>query len=68
MSTQYKVIGDCFCFTSGHKARKIESHLNGLTAQGWEFVALDPVMVFGCDVGFYLVLKRVPTSSAPTES
>lgn len=68
MSTQYKVISDCFCFTSAHKARKIENHLNSLTAQGWEFVALDPVMVMGCDVGFYLVLKRVPASSAPTEA
>ena len=68
MSTQYKVISDCFCFTSGQKARKIENHLNSLTAQGWEFVALDPVMVFGCDVGFYLVLKRVAASSAPTEA
>ncbi|HBB95447.1 MAG TPA: hypothetical protein DC054_08645 [Blastocatellia bacterium] len=68
MSTQYKVISDCFCLTSGSKARKIESHLNSLTAQGWEFVALDPVMVMGCDVGFYLVLKRVAASSAPTEA
>ena len=68
MSMQYKVISDCFCLTPGSKARKIENHLNSLTAQGWEFVALDPVMVFGCDVGFYLVLKRVAASSAPTES
>lgn len=67
MSTEYKVISDCLCFTSGQKARRIESHLNSLTAQGWEFVALDPVMVMGCDVGFYLVLKRVAASSAPTE-
>ena len=68
MSTQYKVISDCFCLTSWSKARKIEHHLNSLTAQGWEFVALDPVMVMGCDVGFYLVLKRVAASGAPTES
>ena len=68
MSTQYKVISDCFCLTSGSKARKIENRLNSLTAQGWEFVALDPVIVLGCDVGFYLVLKRVPASSAPTQS
>jgi len=68
MSTQYKVISDCFCLTSGQKARKIENYLNSLTAQGWEFVALDPVMVMGCDVGFYLVLRRVAASSAPTES
>ena len=68
MSIQYKVISDCFCLTSGQKERKIENHLNSLTAQGWEFVALDPVMVMGCDIGFYPVLKRLPAYGAPTEA
>ena len=58
MAKQYKVISDCLCLTSRHKARKIESHLNKHSAGGGEFFALDPVIVFGCDVGFYLVLKR----------
>jgi hypothetical protein len=67
MATQYKVISDCLCLTSRHKARKIESHLNTHSADGWEFVALDPVIVFGCDVGFYLVLKRIAPESMPTQ-
>ena len=58
MATQYKVISDWLCLTTGQKARKIESHLNRLSAEGWEFVTLDAVMFFGNDVGFYLVLKR----------
>ena len=40
------------------KARKIESHLNSLSAEGWEFVALEAVMFFGNDIGFYLVLRK----------
>ena len=58
MTTQYKVISDWLCLTTGQKARKIEGHLNHLSTEGWEFVALDAVMVFGFDVGFYLILKR----------
>ena len=66
MSTEYKVISDWLCLTAGHKARKIEDHLNGLSVEGWEFVALDPLTVLGFDIGFYLVLKR--SSSASTNS
>ena len=58
MTTEYKVISDWLCWGPGHKARKIEKHLNSLSAMGWEFVALDPVMIFGNDAGFYLVLRR----------
>lgn len=58
MTTQYKVICDWFCLTAGHKAAKIERHLNNHSAKGWEFIALDPVTVLGFDIGFYLVLKR----------
>ena len=58
MSEEYKVISDWFCLTARHKARKIETHLNRLSADGWEFVALDPVLVLGFDLGFYLVVKR----------
>jgi hypothetical protein len=65
MATQYKVISEWLCFTTAGKARKIERHLNTLSAEGWEFVALDAVTWLGCDLGFYLVLKRVgPQSSA----
>jgi len=64
MRTEYKVISDWLCLTSAHKARKIERILNSLSADGWEFAALDPVLVLGFDVGFYLVLKRpAPESS-----
>ena len=58
MATQYKVISDWLCLTTRQKAMKIERHLNRLSAEGWEFVALDPAMFFGNDVGFYLILKR----------
>ena len=58
MATEYRVISDWLCLTAGHKARKIESHLNNLSAEGWEFVALDSVTVLGFDLGFYLILKR----------
>jgi len=40
------------------KARRIEAHLNRLSAEGWSFVALNPFIFLGFDVGFYLVLKR----------
>ena len=68
MATQYRVISDWRCLSAGHKAKKIERHLNNLSAEGWEFVALDSMTVFGFDVGFYLVLKRPSpqtTSSQP---
>jgi len=65
VSTQYKVISEWLCFTAAHKARKIEGYLNTLSAEGWEFLALDSVTWLGCDLGFYLVLKRaVPQSSS----
>jgi len=58
MADEYKVISEAFCFTTGRKARKIEANLNKLSAEGWQFAALDSVLVLGFDVGFYLVLKR----------
>lgn len=58
MATQYKVISDRLVLTTRQKARKIESHLNHLSTEGWEYVVLDTVMVFGFDVGFYLILKK----------
>ena len=58
MPTEYRVISEWLCLSVGHKARKIEGYLNNLSAEGWEFVALDAVTVLGCDIGFYLVLKR----------
>ena len=58
MAIEYKVISDWLCLTSAHKAGKIEGVLNRLSADGWEFVALDPVLALGFDIGFYLVLKR----------
>jgi hypothetical protein len=67
METQYKVISDWFCFTAGHKALKIERHLNALSAEGWEFVALDPLTFLGCDLGFYLVLKRSSSKYTATK-
>ena len=68
MATQYKVISDWFCLTAGHKARKVETHLNNLSTEGWEFVALDPVSVLGFDVGFYLILKRSSLNSPQASS
>ena len=58
MAVQHKVISDWWCLTPGHKAMKTERHLNNLSTNGWEFVALDPMTFLGIDVGFYLVLKR----------
>ena len=58
MTTEFKVVCDAFCMTTRGKARKIEKHLTKLTADGWEFLALDPCTVLGTDVGFYLVMKR----------
>ena len=59
METQYKVISNWLCLTAGDKAKKIERNLNKLSAEGWEFVAIDSVMLLGCDIGFYLVVKRL---------
>jgi len=66
MPTEYRVISDWLCLTAGHKAKKIEGHLNNLSAEGWEFVALDSATVLGCDLGFYLVLKRPSPSKTST--
>lgn len=66
MPTEYKVVSDWLCLTAAHKAKKIERHLNDLSAEGWEFLALDPVMVLGFDLGFYLVLKRLSPGSTST--
>jgi hypothetical protein len=66
MSIEYKVISDGLCFSSAHKARKIKNHLDSLSAQGWEFVALDPMTFLGFDIGYYLVLKRVSPAASPS--
>ncbi len=58
MEAEYKVISDWLCLTAAQKASKIENHLNNFSAKGWEFVALDSMTVLGCDIGFYLVLRR----------
>ena len=67
MATQYKVTSDWLCLTTRQKARKIESHLNQLSAERWEFVALDGVMFFGNDVGFYLILKKTSSENSPIQ-
>jgi hypothetical protein len=64
MGAEYKVISRWLCFSARSKARRIENHLNSMSAEGWEFVELDPVTVLGFDIGFYLVLKRSSQSSA----
>jgi hypothetical protein len=63
MEAEYKVISNWLCLTAGHKARKIENHLNDLSAEGWEFVELESVTVLGFDIGFYLILRRLSRSS-----
>jgi len=68
MATQYKVISEWLCLTAAHKARKIEKHLNTLSADGWEFVALDAVTCLGFDLGFYLVLKRAAPQSSSAQT
>lgn len=55
---EYKTISEAWCMSAADKARKIERYLNELSPEGWEYVALDPMTVFGLDVGFYLVLSR----------
>ena len=59
METEYKVICNWLCLTAGDKAKKIEKNLNTLSAEGWEFAAIDSVMFLGIDIGFYLVVKRL---------
>ncbi len=66
MTTQYNVISDWLCLATRQKAKKIEHHLNRLSAEGWEFVALDAVMFFGNGVEFYLILKK-PYSENPNQ-
>lgn len=63
MDNQFKVINESFCFTARQKAAKIEHYLNSLSAEGWAFVALEPVMFLGFDTGFYLVMKRSSLST-----
>ena len=53
-----------FASTDEHKAKKIERNLNNLSAEGWEFVSLNSVMLLGFDIGFYLVLKRMSQKGA----
>jgi hypothetical protein len=67
VATRYKVISDWLCLTTKQKARKIEHHLNRLSAEGWEFVALDAVMFFGNDVGFYLILKQTFSENSDSQ-
>ena len=58
MASEYKVIADSFCITPGHKARKIERHLNEHAKDGWRLDTLNGVFFVGIDVGFYIVLRR----------
>ena len=67
VATQYKVISNWLCLTTRQKAKKIESYLNRLSVEGWEFVALDAVMFFGNDVGFYLSLKKTFSENPPIQ-
>jgi len=64
VATQYQVISDWLCLTTRQKSRKIEHHLNHCSAEGWEFVALNAVMFFGNDVGFYLILKKISSENS----
>jgi len=63
MGAEYKVISKWWCVTARQKARKIENHLNAMSAEGWEFAGLESVTVLGIDIGFYLVLRRLSQSS-----
>ena len=65
MPTQYKVISDWLCLTAAHKARKIEKHLNQLSAEGWEFLVLDSATALGFDLGFYLVFQATVSEPYP---
>jgi hypothetical protein len=40
---EYRVASSWFCYSAGHKARKIETYLNDMAKDGWRFVALDAV-------------------------
>ena len=55
---EYKVASNWLCFSSSHKAQRIETQLNDLAKQGWRFVALDAATVLGFDIGYYLVVGR----------
>jgi hypothetical protein len=55
---EYRVASSWFCYSAGHKARKIETYLNDMAKHGWRFVALDAVTVLGIDIGYYLVVGR----------
>jgi len=55
---EYRVVSNWFCYSASDKARKIETHLNDLAKDGWRFVALDAVTIFGFDIGYYLVVAR----------
>ena len=55
---EYKVICDVSCLTASHKARKLEAHLNTSAKDGWRYCSLEPVLLLGIDVGFYLTLQR----------
>jgi len=46
---EYRVASSWFCYSAGHKARKIETYLNDMAKDGWRFVALDAVTVLGFD-------------------
>ena len=55
---EYKAASSWFCYSASHKARTIETYLNDMAKDGWRFVALDAVTVFGFDIGFNLVVGR----------
>ncbi|MCX6539834.1 MAG: hypothetical protein NT151_13010 [Acidobacteria bacterium] len=55
---EYRVASSWFCYSAGNKARRIETYLNDMAKDGWRFVALDAVTVFGFDIGYYLVVAR----------
>jgi hypothetical protein len=55
---EYRVASCWFCYSAAHKARRIEAYLNEVAKDGWRFVALDAVTVFGFDIGYYLVVAR----------
>jgi hypothetical protein len=55
---EYKVASSWLCHSARDKAQRIETYLNDMAKDGWRFVALDAVTVFGFDIGFYLVVGR----------
>ncbi len=58
MTSEYRVVTDWLCLTSRGKARRIETRLNEMAQEGWQFVSLDAVTFLGFDVGYYLVVGR----------